>query len=96
MTDPTAPETPRNEAAERLRRLIDHGEGWPDEYHDLLDAALAEERRLVVKRINAMRYDYRTLPHGQFPVKWPDWKGYEELLPSNCSCQDCRLWRSGS
>jgi hypothetical protein len=48
MTDPTAPETPRNEAAERLRRLIDHGEGWPDEYHDLLDAALAEERRLVV------------------------------------------------
>jgi hypothetical protein len=51
MTDPTAPETLRNEAAERLRRLIDHGEGWPDEYHDLLDAALAEERRLVVKRI---------------------------------------------
>jgi hypothetical protein len=51
MTDLTAPVTPRNEAAERLRRLIDHGEGWPDEYHDLLDAALAEERRLVVQRI---------------------------------------------
>ena len=38
----------------------------------------------------------RADPHAQFPAKWPDWREYEEVLPTRCDCRDCRLWRSGS
>jgi hypothetical protein len=61
-----------------------------------LDAALAEERRLERERMQAMRLDYRTMPHAEFPIKWPDWRDYEEVLPTSCSCRECQLWRSGS
>ena len=55
----------------------------------------AEARQQAVERMQAMRRDYRTMPHAQFPIKWADWKDYDEVLPTNCSCQECRLWRSG-
>lgn len=56
----------------------------------------AEARRLVVDRMLAMRRDYQTLPHAEFPVKWPDWREWKDVLPTVCGCEDCRLWRSGS
>ena len=56
----------------------------------------AELRRQAVERMQAMRLDYRTMPHAKFPIKWPDWRDYDEVLPSYCGCGDCSLWRSGS
>jgi hypothetical protein len=57
MTDPTAPAPSRNEAAETLRRMVNRladaaGPAWtPADSDAVIDAALAEERRLVVQRI---------------------------------------------
>jgi len=57
---------------------------------------VAEARRATMERFRAMRQDYQTMPHAEFPVKWPDWKEWEDALPTSCGCQDCQLWRSGS
>jgi hypothetical protein len=55
-----------NEAAERLRRLqiaaIDGDEAF--EANDLLDAALAAERRATVERIRAAYWERRLTPKG--------------------------------
>lgn len=68
--------------------------------HDnVKQATEAVERRIgarVLERMRTMRHDFQTLPHAEFPVKWPDWRDFEEVLPTHCSCKDCRLWRSGS
>jgi hypothetical protein len=53
-------------------------------------------RQLERDKINAMRLDFRTIPHGEFRSKWYDWRDYNEVLPSYCGCSDCMLWRSGS
>jgi hypothetical protein len=47
-------------------------------------------------RMRAMRHDFQTSPHAEFPKRWPDWRVYEEVLPTRCDCAECRLWRSGS
>lgn len=56
----------------------------------------AAARQLERDKINAMRLDYRTIPHGEFRKKWYDWIQYQEVLPSYCGCPDCSLWRRGS
>lgn len=58
-----------------------------------VEAAARQEERAHMR---AMRHDYQTLPHAAFPAKWPDWREYAEVLPTQCDCQDCRLWRAGS
>lgn len=55
-----------------------------------------EARDKEMERMRAMRHDFQTLPHAEFPVRWPDWRDYEEVLPTYCSCRECRLWRTGS
>jgi hypothetical protein len=50
----------------------------------------------VMERMRAMRHDFQTLPHAAFPVAWPDWRALQEVLPTYCGCEDCRMWRSGS
>jgi len=52
--------------------------------------------RDTLATMRAMRVDYATMPHREFPIKWPDWRDFEEVLPTVCGCPDCRLWRSGS
>lgn len=84
---------------QKLRRLMPDGN--PNEIEDLalnhlLDAVIDDVRNATLEKMRAMRIDYRTMPHAQFPLKWPDWREWEEVLPSQCGCQDCRLWRSGS
>lgn len=82
--------------------------GWPKNeplllLHDVRclmkrreDDARTDGRREAVERMQAMRRDYRTMSHAEFPIKWPDWREYDEVLPTNCSCRECTLWRSGS
>jgi hypothetical protein len=55
-----------------------------------------EARRQERDKMLAMRRDFNHLPHKEFPAKWPDWRQYEEVLPTYCGCGDCTLWRSGS
>lgn len=61
-----------------------------------LDTVRSEVRDELLRYILAMRRDYQTMPHREFPVKWPDWRQYADILPTTCECKDCRLWRSGS
>ncbi len=63
---------------------------------DVERLAYERGRDETLDRVRAMRLDFRTLPHREFPIEWPDWRDYEEVLPSYCGCQDCQLWRSGS
>jgi len=64
----------------------------PEDIVAVENEAAAAER----ERMRSMRHDYQTLPHAEFPIKWPNWREYEEVLPTYCGCPDCHLWRSGS
>lgn len=79
--------------------------GWDEEwdgdccygnYDDAHIHGIAIGTRQERERMRAMRHDFQTLPHAEFPSKWPDWRDYEEVLPTYCGCHECRLWRSGS
>ena len=66
---------------------------------DVKDAIKRNRPRIeeaVMERMRAMRRDWQTLPHAQFPVKWPDWRSLQEVLPTRCDCAECSLWRRGS
>lgn len=66
------------------------------EWMAAVEAAETGAARAERELMRSMRHDYQTLPHAEFPVKWPGWRAYQEVLPRTCDCQDCRLWRSGS
>lgn len=90
---------PRTAAGRRLLDIVKmdgwtaKGENGPAAYIRAIESEATADAGL---RMRAMRHDYQTLPHAEFPTRWPDWRDYEEVLPTYCSCQECRLWRSGS
>ena len=69
---------------------------WTTDQRDIEQLAYERGKEDTLNYFTAMRIDYRTIPHKEFYEKWPDWRDYEEMLPTVCNCRECSLWRSGS